>query len=88
MFIHLYYLEGCYLLCLLLFEQYTGKKKKKKVGSCLAVSRNAGNVVDSILSEGSHSVGGTDDCIHGNETHDGTCEKKTSHVDYNIISLL
>ena len=35
-------------------------------------------MVDSILSEGSHSVGGADDSIHGNETHDGTCEKKTT----------
>ena len=62
------------MLCLLYFEQHS--EGWGGTGSCLTVSRNSGKVADNILLGGPHSVGGTNDCIHGNKTHDGICEKK------------
>lgn len=54
-----------------------------EVGSYLTVSRNSGNVAVNILLGGPHSLGGTDDCIHGNKTHDGIYgEKKKQTLNY------
>ena len=41
-------------------------------------NRNSGKVADNILLGGPHSVGETDDYIHGNKTHDRICEKQTN----------
>ena len=67
-------MDGCDLLCLLYFEQHGGGLGG--ACSCLTVSRNSGNVADNILLGGPHSVGGTDDHIHGNKIYDGIYEKK------------
>lgn len=63
----------CYACCIL--NSMEGWEAGE-VGSYLTVSRNSGNVAVNILLGGPHSLGGTDDCIHGNKTHDGIYGEK------------
>ena len=66
------------MLFLLYFEQHGGGLGG--ACSCLTMSRNSGNVADNIILGGPHSVGGTDDCIHGNKIYDVIYEKKNKNL--------
>ena len=58
-----------------------------EVGSYLTVSRNSGNVAVNILLGGPHSLGGTDDCIHGNKTHDGIYGEKKNNKAFDLNKI-